>query len=298
MAQLTRLSDEEVRQIVAPYGLELESCEALPALGTVNSNFRLRASGKSWFLRVNEGKSEPDVEAEGQLLGRLGARGVPTPQPLVAGGRPFVALSGKLVTLFPWVAGHEAHGLADAALAGEALARIHAARIEDNLPRNHYSLDELERRLQTFALDARFAGIVPSLSQELAAARRRHRGREGLIHQDLFPDNLLVSDGKLAAILDFEQATHGPLIYDLAVALNAWCWDGRRIDEGASQALLSAYGPLPDRALLRDECRLAAARFTITRITDVFLRDGVDEDLRRRKDWRDYARRLSFWAAP
>jgi len=168
--------------------------------------------------------------------------------------------------------------------------------MDGDLPRNHYSLDELERRLQTFARDARFAEVVPPLERELASARRRTRGREGLIHQDLFPDNLLVLDGKLAAVLDFEQATRGPLIYDVAVALNAWCWDGARIDDAASQALLAAYGPLADRALLRDECRLAAARFTITRITDVFLRPDVDDDLRRRKDWRDYARRLAFWS--
>jgi homoserine kinase type II len=293
MALLTRLDDAEVRQIVAP--MVLESWQALPALGTVNSNYRVRASGRDWFLRVNEGKSERDVAAEVALLVKLGARGVPTPQPLAPG---YVAWRDKFVTLFPWVEGREAAGLADAALAGEALAKIHAAGTDGELPRNHYTLDELERRLSTFAGDARFAEVAPQLALTLASARRRShfRGREGLIHQDLFPDNLLVLDGKLAAVLDFEQATRGPLVYDVAVALNAWCWDGERIDEQASRALLAAYGPLADRALLRDECRLAAARFTITRITDVFLRQDVDEDLRRRKDWRDYARRLAFWS--
>src|SRR6185312_11433070 len=102
--------------------------------------------------------------------------------------------------------------------------------------------------------------------------------------------------GELAAILDLEQATGGPLLYDLAVALNAWCWDGARIVPEAAEAVLAAYresapaelGSLAqlDRRLV-DEARLAAARFTITRITDVFLPAGVDEGLKRRKDWRD-----------
>jgi homoserine kinase type II len=303
MAHLTRLEWEEVRQIVAPFALAADSFMALPSLGTVNSNFRVEASGRSWFLRVNEGKAEADVAGEARLVRALGARGVPTPQPLTTSdGRTHVGFGEKWVTLFPWVPGREARGVADAALAGEALRRIHDARIDEitggELPRNHYSLDELERRLGTFAGDARFGEIVPSLARELASARSRERGPEGLIHQDLFPDNLLVADdGGLAAILDFEQATRGPLLYDVAVALNAWCWDGERIDEAAQAALLQAYGPPPDRTLLGEECRLAAARFTITRITDVFLREGVDEDLRRRKDWRDYARRLAFWAA-
>jgi homoserine kinase type II len=297
MAHLTSLSDDDARAIAAAYDLHFESVEALPALGTVNSNFRLRASGRVWFLRVNEGKREDDVAAEARLVLALGARGVPTPQPVLVGERGFFTLGEKFVTLFPWVAGREAHALADAALAGEALRRIHAAGVSDPSPRNHYTLDELERRLASFARDARFDEVVPALARELDAARLRHRGREGLIHQDLFPDNLLVDGaGQLAAVLDFEQATRGPLVYDLAVSLNAFCWDGTRIVKAAADALLAAYGPVADRAILDEECRLAAARFTITRITDVFLPDGVDEDLRRRKDWRDYARRLAFWS--
>ena len=105
MAQLTRLSDGEVRQIVAPFGLALESWQALPALGTVNSNYRVRASGRDWFLRVNEGKGEADVAAEAALVLKLAAHGVPTPQPLTADGRAYVAWGEKFVTLFPWVAG-------------------------------------------------------------------------------------------------------------------------------------------------------------------------------------------------
>ena len=100
----------------------------------------------------------------------------------------------------------------------------------------------------------------------------------------------------------FEQATWGRLVYDLAVCVNAWCWDGARIVDGAERALLGAYQaerPLEpaERAAFVDMARLAAARFTITRLTDVFLPDGVDEELRRRKDWRDYARRLAWWQA-
>ncbi len=297
MALLTRLSADDAREILASFDLVLESLEPLPAQGTVNSNFRVAASGRGWFLRVNEGKGEADVRAEAALIGRLAARGVPTVEPL--GVRPFGA---KWVTLFPWVAGREARALDDAPLVGEALGRIHAVALDGELPRNHYSLDELERRLGGFGSDARFVEVAPALSRELESARRRDRGPEGLIHQDLFPDNLLVDDaGAIATVLDFEQATRGPLVYDLAVALNAWCWDGAAIVREAAERVVAAYqilaGPVAAPSLLVDECRLAAARFTITRITDVFLPDGVDEELRRKKDWRDYARRLQWWAA-
>jgi homoserine kinase type II len=310
MALITPLSDEEMRRVLAFYSLALESFTPLPGKGTVNTNFEVRASGRRYFLRVNEGKSAADALAEGRLVAALRRGGVPTPEVLTAPGGAHVEAGGKPVTLFPWIDGHEAHAAADepatVAVVGRALALVHQAGralAPAELPRNHYSLEELERRLATFDGDPRFADVVPLIAAELARAHRRRRESApgGLIHQDLFPDNLLVDErGELAAILDLEQATGGPFAYDLAVSLNAWCWDGREIRREAADAVLAAYErarPLEAaaRAALVDEARLAAARFTITRITDVFLPDGVDEDLRRRKDYREYTRRLAYW---
>jgi homoserine kinase type II len=299
VALLTALDGAAARAILDAYGLDLESLRALPEKGTVNSNFRVRASGREWFLRVNEGKREADVAGEARLVSHLVAHGVPTP-PLVPtrDGRPYYSYDNKFVSLFPWVAGVEAQALTHLEAAGRALQAIHAAGEIDELPRNHYTLDELSRRLESFAADGRFAEVVPALERELDRARGRARGGEGLIHQDLFPDNLLVDeDGALAAVLDFEQATRGPFVYDLAVLLNAWCWDGRAILGDAVQAVIAAYRPLSteEERLLTEEGALAAARFCITRITDIELRAGVDPDLRQRKDWREYARRLAWW---
>lgn len=309
MALLTPLPDDEARALCAQYGLSFESIEPLPALGTVNSNFRLRASGRVWFLRLNEGKREADVAGEVALVGKLRAHGLPTPEIVRArDGRAIVPAAGRPATLFPWLDGREAHpdprNPSTVALVGQALARLHRAgwgMTAAELPRNYYSLDELERRLESFADDLRVADIVPALRYELDRARRRRSAPSGLIHQDLFPDNVLVDGaGALVAVLDFEQATWGIFVYDVAVAINAWCWTGSRIEKAAADAVLAAYEALrpldfSERSRLVDEARLAAARFSITRITDVFLPEGVDPELRKRKDFRDYIRRLEWW---
>lgn len=310
MALRTPLGEDEARAVLAAYGLALESIEPLPAHGTVNSNFRVRASGRPWFLRLNEGKREEDVVAEVALVDRLRKGGVPTPEIVRTGdGRAFVWAANRPATLFPWIeSAREAHPVAteppSVALVGTALAQLHLAGAglgADELPRNHYSLDELERRLESFADDLRVADIVPALRVEILRARRRRPAPSGLIHQDLFPDNVLVDErGGLVAVLDFEQATYGAYVYDLAVSINAWCWTGTKIHKPAVDAIVAAYEalrPLSDaeKSRLVDELRLAAARFAITRITDVFLPEGVDPDLRKRKDFREYIRRLEFW---
>ena len=80
MALRTPLDEVEARAVCDAYGLALESFEPLPALGTVNSNFRVRASGRVWFLRLNEGKRDADVAGEVALVDRLRAHGLPTPE--------------------------------------------------------------------------------------------------------------------------------------------------------------------------------------------------------------------------
>jgi homoserine kinase type II len=117
----------------------------------------------------------------------------------------------------------------------------------------------------------------------------------GPIHADLFRDNVLFDDaGSVAALIDFEQACVGSLAYDLAVLLNAWCF-GDDFDPALSRAMVDGYRavrPLPpaDREALYIECRGAAARFAVTRITDVHLQTTSST-----KDFRRYLARLARW---
>ena len=120
----------------------------------------------------------------------------------------------------------------------------------------------------------------------------------GIVHADLFPDNVLFMENKVSGLIDFYFACNDVLALDLAVMLNAWCFE----EDGAfnltkGRALLSAYQVsrtlLPaERAALPLLCRAAALRFLLTR-----LYDWVNHDpsaLVRPKDPREYARRLRF----
>ena len=140
------------------------------------------------------------------------------------------------------------------------------------------------------------------MGEELAAADAaravRERATRGIIHGDLFRDNVLWDSGRVVAILDFEQASGGSLAYDLAVCINDWCWTGQ-VRHDLIAALLAGYQRVrtltaDDRAALPVEVRAAAARFTITRITDVYLARVDNPD----KDFRAFLARCDAWHGP
>ncbi len=311
MGTFTSLDDGDVAAIAAAFGLGAPRRWRAIAAGTINSNFEVEAATGRFFIRVNEGKAEADVAWEAALCVELAARALPVAAPLAvvgpAGGR-LLRHRDLLVSVFPWLPGfHRAPhqvGLDDADRLGEVLAGLHLAGLAlpaDARRPSIYDHAHLHARFASFRdhADPGLAAAIATLADELAwldgHAAVRAAATTGVIHGDLFRDNVLFDGERLAAILDFEQASGGSLAYDLAVCVNDWAWDGTaRLD--VARALLAGYQrirPLTDgdRQALPIELRAAAARFTITRITDVYLPGIVNPD----KDFHDFLRRLERW---
>jgi homoserine kinase type II len=278
------------------------------AAGTINSNFSLRASSGRFFLRINEGKAEVDVRYEADVVAALAGAGVPTPVPLSARtGEPFARHDGKYASAFPWIDGvHRCQAgvtPADVRAVGRALAQLHrageplAARFDRA---GIYTFDAIAARFESFRGlgDPALAEAVTDIADEITWLRERAPVRDaaarGIIHADLFRDNVLFGEAGVAALIDFEQACTGSLAYDLAVVINAWCY-GDDFDATLVRAAVAGYQsvrelPPADRVALPIECRAAAMRFTVTRITDIHLQDTTST-----KDFRRYQRRLRRW---
>jgi homoserine kinase type II len=303
----TSLSDEDIASIAEGFALGgVRSWRAIAA-GTINSNFDVTTDRGRWFVRVNEGKTEDDVAWEGELCAHLASRGAPVPVPREAGHRRYLVHHGRLISAFAWVdGGHRApHQVTpdDARAVGAALARMHLAGDDFAGPRREgiYTWPHIRARFSSFATsqDPELAQAIAILSDEFShlAAHEdvRARARRGLIHGDLFRDNVLWDDRGLRAILDFEQASEGSLAYDLAVTLNDWAWDvGPRYDLG--RALCAGYQEVralepAERDAFPLEVRAAAVRFTVTRITDVYLARVPNPE----KDFRAYLARVIAW---
>jgi homoserine kinase type II len=290
MAEWRKLAQADVRAILRDFGVTGYRAHHPIAVGTINTNVQVETEEGPLFLRVNEGKSLDDVGREAAIVAHLAARGVPTPPPRTApSGQPFVEWQGQIVSLFPWIPGRTleraeltaAHGAA----AGAALGRLHLAGADfpDRRP-GRYEPDEIDRRLAQVASLGR-PELMPAqaiLTAELAALAGERAGElpMGVIHGDLFIDNVLYLDDRLAALLDFEQASWGRLAYDLAVTVLAFGFGRDDFRPDVTRALIDAYAgvrplTLAERAAFGAELRFAACRFTVTRITDVHLKQGA-----------------------
>lgn len=312
MALFTSLEPEHLADICATYQVGRPVWTNAIAAGTINSNFAIRTETGQFFLRVNEGKTLDDVAWECQLVEWLSRHGVPTPAPLPAGnGAGYLCWRDKLLTMFPWRQGEHLEPAqvspAHASRLGEALGQLH--RLGLTAPpswrrRSQYDYANLRERFMAFASseERELGPAIAWLSEAIRYVERhaalRARSTETLVHGDLFRDNVLWHGSELVAVLDFEQASGGTAAYDLAVCLNDWCWDGAPRPDLAA-ALVAGYERARkltdgDRAALPVEVCAAAMRFTITRITDVYLARVDNPD----KDFRDFLARLEAWQSP
>jgi homoserine kinase type II len=304
MALLTPLSLEQARPLARAYGLELRSFEPL-SLGSVNSNFLATANdGARYFARLYEEQGEAGARSEFSLLAALAAGGVPVAAPLPLATPELPSHAGKPFGIFPFIEG-ESLCLArvDAASCrtlGAALARVHEAsgRVAQLGPGRFAPSDMLERLARVER-----AGAPEALLRDVERARglyaRLGAARDfalpsGIVHGDLFRDNVLWQGPEIVALLDFESAFHGPFIYDLLVTIAAWCYRSS-FELAQARALVEGYESVraleaAERRAIRNEGALACLRFVTSRITDFELRSAPGSAPAR--DYRRFLARL------
>lgn len=283
MAVYTEVPDEELEAFLEPYGLgRLLSCKGI-AEGVENSNFMLHTDKGIFFLTLYEKRvAKKDLPFFLGLMNHLSAKGIACPVPLRnRRGEMLSELAGRpaaLITFLEGVSVRRPQPRHCAAL-GRALAEFHLAGRGFELTReNALSVSGWRPLLEASGAraDEVAKGLTRELETELATLERRWPKAlpQGVIHADLFPDNVFFIGEKLSGIFDFYFACNDALAYDLAICLNAWCFehDGS-FNITKARALLQAYTevrPL-DAAELQALPLLArgsAMRFLLTRLYD------------------------------
>ncbi|MFA5956925.1 homoserine kinase [Hyphomicrobium sp.] len=307
MAVYTEVSDDELARFIAGYGLgKLLSFKGI-AEGVENTNYLVHTTRGTFILTIYEKRVDvADLPFFLGLMEHLSARGVTCPLPVRdANGHVLNELAGRRAALITFLEGvwPKRPKVEHCLELGKALAQMHIAGEGFALRRaNALGLTGWQPLFDKFS--ARTGEICPGL-HELIADELHFLQRswpqdlpQGVIHADLFPDNVFFVDDKLSGIIDFYFACDDALAYDIAICLNAWCFNAESAFEPAKgAALLDGYDsvrPLSDgeRDAIPTLARGAAMRFLLTRSYD-WLNTPKDA-LVARKDPADYIRRLTF----
>lgn len=302
MAIYTTLRIEDADHITRAHGLGPATAVEGIVAGSVNSNFVVSTSSGRVFARIYEEQDIDGVRYEHALLAHLVEAGVPVPR-VIAGPAPGeLRVEGKPTALFELVGGDEVcqrmvtPARMDAV--GRFLGGAHAAVASFSIRRGgRFTRADVRRRLEGIAqLDRpelrEAVGVLRETLDEVDA-RWDPTLPSGVIHGDLFRDNVRWTDGAITCVLDWESAADGAFVYDAAVTALAWCY-GDHLERPLVDALLAGYEairPLTDaeRAALPLAMQAAATRFTVTRITDFHLREDAAQV---KKDWRRFYDRL------
>jgi homoserine kinase type II len=283
MAVYTEVGEAELDAFLAEY--DIGEAEALKGVaeGVENSNFLLTTTKGQYFLTLYEKRVDPkDLPFFLGLMDHLSTRGINCPQPIKGrDGNAIRTLAGKPAAITTFL-----HGLwprrtlvKHCGPIGRGLAELHLAGKDFKLKRPNALSVAGWRPL--FEGSRRHAdGVAPGLERELAAeldffdANWPKGLPAGVIHADLFNDNVFFLHDKLSGVIDFYFACNDQLAYDLAICLNAWCFEpDRSCNVTKARTLITAYDSVrqlsdAERAALPILARGAALRFLLTRLYD------------------------------
>ena len=307
MAVYTDVSDEELEDFIASYAIgALTSCKGI-AEGVENSNYLVHTDSGRYILTLYEKRvRREDLPYFLALMQHLVARGISCPLPVKdRSGRTLKELAGRPAALITFLEGlwvrrpniEHCHAL------GDALAHFHLAGADFPMFRaNDLSLPGWRKLVQSIGAGANevVTGLAAEIDKELGYLDKRWPADlpQGVIHADLFPDNVFFLGDKVSGLIDFYFACNDTLAYDVAICLNAWCFESDgSFNITKARAMLQAYEgvrPLSEAELkwLPTLARGAALRFLLTRTYDWLNTD--ESALVRTKDPNEYLRKLRF----
>jgi homoserine kinase type II len=283
VAVYTEFSDEELSAFIADYDIGAVLSVKGIAEGVENSNFLLATENGQFILTLYEKRVRPaDLPFFLGLMEHLSERGINCPLPVhKRSGEILGSLAGRpaaVVTFLQgmWVRRPRNH---HCSALGKAMAELHLAGRDFGRTRaNALSVDSWRPLFEPCRdrADEIARGLGTLVGSELAHLDKNWPADlpSGIIHADLFPDNVFFLRDVLSGLIDFYFACNDMFAYDLAIALNAWCFEpDMALNVTKARALLTAYSSI--RPLTPEEvealpvlARGAALRFLLTRLHD------------------------------
>ena len=308
MAVYTKVSFEDFSDFLKQFDIGAPVGLTGISEGIENTNYLVQTDKARFILTLYEKRVNPrELPYFMDLMTHLAKKGISCPLPVAAkSGETLLPLCGKKACLTTFLNGKAAGTITPehCAQLGRKMAEMHlAGRDFAGFRKNDLSVDGWEKLLEKIGKAAET--VERGLFNEMTEAFRTVKSRfpsglpQSVIHADLFPDNVFFTGDELSGIIDFYFACNDAMVYELAVCLNAWCFDQDTWDFNPAKAknMIEAYDdvrPLSDdeKEALPTLALGSALRFLLTRTYDWLNR--VPDALVTPKNPLEYVKKLRF----
>ena len=307
MGVFTHISKENLNTFLEDYNLkEVQSFEGINE-GIQNTNYKIKIDSKDFILTIYENINRiDDLDFFLSLMNYLSSKGIKCPIPIVNSKSNYVGeIKSKPAALLTFLDGKSTLNIKKDHTfeVGKVLAEMHLNTKDFPLEKiNDLSVDGWEKLLikNKNKIDKFEKNLYKKIEDKIIIIRKKWPKDlpSGVIHADLFPDNVLFRDGKVSGLIDFYFSCNDYFVYDLCICINAWCFNYKnefQID--LFQNLLKGYQSI--RKLEEEEinvipllCHASSLRFLLTRIDN--WKNKNDLDIVNYQDPMEFLKRLEF----
>ncbi len=308
MAVYTQISIDELNLFLSKYNIDnINEFSGIKG-GTSNSNYLLTADNKKFILTIFEERTnQENLPFYFDLMNHLNAHDIKCPEVIKDKQGNFsnsIKQKHAVITSFLTGSSLEKIKPIHCSNLGLTIAKMHNASEKLNIKReNELGFDKLGiiiEKLKTYKkriddeklkfIEDEFLFLSREISKDLPS---------GIIHADLFPDNIFFEENNLTGIIDFYFSCNDFYAYEIAICLNAWCFEDSNNEFNPTKAkyLLGSYNQ--ERKFSNEEvealpllARASALRYLLTRLLDFYSHE--DSDLILKKDPNEYISKLRF----
>ena len=308
MAVYTQISIDELNVFLSKYNIDNINKFSGIKGGTSNSNYLLTADNKKFILTIFEERTnQENLPFYFDLMNHLNAHDIKCPEVIKDKQGNFsnsIKQKHAVITSFLTGSSLEKIKPIHCSNLGLTIAKMHNASEKLNIKReNELGFDKLGiiiEKLKTYKkhiddeklkfIEDEFLFLSREISKDLPS---------GIIHADLFPDNIFFEENNLTGIIDFYFSCNDFYAYEIAICLNAWCFEDSNNEFNPTKAkyLLGSYNQ--ERKFSNEEvealpllARASALRYLLTRLLDFYSHE--DSDLILKKDPNEYISKLRF----
>lgn len=289
MGVYSELKNDEQRYIENSYQIKISRIEFIN-MGILNSNFLIFTGDKKYVLRIFEAdRTLEEEEQEIDLLEKISDI-IPVPQIIKNKKNQYITeYNNKKLSLFEHIDGEvlTIKNINQAIMREIAwyLGKLH--KFSQNFDLNKFdrksriNLDFYLEEIKKSKIDFEEKEKIFSLAEELKKVDFENLPK-GIIHSDIFPDNVILKEGHINGIIDFNEAHYGPFIYDLAIVINFWIRQKKYLsfqkENDMIRDFLNNYSR--HRKIEREEIKLlnyACKKIALTFITLRFYKEKIEK---------------------